>query len=144
MYRVIPMSDVPLLKEVPVRRANLVALGFLLLFAAPAVAQDATEVDADHYKIEFENDQVRVLRITYGPGEKSVMHWHPDAIAINLTGSTFQMHAPDGTSAEYIAKMGDVEWTDAVTHLPENVTDASAEVILIEFKKKKKPEEGCM
>jgi hypothetical protein len=83
-----------------------------LLFAAPAVAQDATEADSDHYKVEFENDQVRVLRITYG-------------------------------REEYSAKKGDVAWTDAVTHLPENLTDASAEVILIEFKKKKS-EEGCM
>ncbi len=137
------MSDVPLLQEVPVRRVNLAALGFLLLFAAPAVAQDATEVDSDHYKVEFENDQVRVLRITYGPGEKSVMHWHPAGIAVNLTDNTFQMHAPDGTSEEYSAKEGEVGWTEAVTHLPENVGDA-AEVILIEFKKKKESEEGCM
>ena len=128
------------------RRVNLAALGLLLLFAAPVFAQDATVVDSDHYKVEFENDQVRVLRITYGPGEKSVMHWHPDAIVVNLTDNTFQMHAPDGTSEEYGAKKGDVGWTDAVTHLPENLTDASAEVILIEFKKKKKKksEEGCM
>jgi len=125
-----------------VRRVNLAALGFLLLFAAPAFAQDATVVDSDHYKLEFENDQVRVLRITYGPGEKSVMHWHPDAIAVNLTDNTFQMHAPDGTSEEYGAKKGDVSWTEAVTHLPENLGDAPAEVILIEFKAKS--EEGCM
>ena len=49
--------------------------------AAPAMAQDPAKVDAKHYKLEFENDQVRVLRITYGPGEKSVMHEHPDAMA---------------------------------------------------------------
>lgn len=127
------------------RRTNLTALGFLLLFAVPAFAQDATEVDPEHYKVELETDQVRVLRITYGPGEKSVMHWHPDAIAVNLTDNTFLMHAPDGTSEEYSADSGDVGWTDAVTHLPENLTDGSAEVILIEFKKKKNSdEEGCM
>ena len=126
------------------RRVNLAALGLLLLFAAPAFAQDATVVDSDHYKVEFENDQVRVLRITYGPGAKSVMHWHPDAIAVNLTDNTFQMHAQDGTSEDYNSKQGEVSWTEAVTHLPENLGDASAEVILIEFKKKKKTEEGCM
>ena len=122
------------------RRVTTAAFGFLLLFVASALAQDATEVDPDHYKVEFENDQVRVLRITYGPGEKSVMHWHPDAIAVNLTDNTFLMHAPDGTSEEYGAKKGNVEWTGAVTHLPENLTDESAEVILIEFKKKKSEE----
>ncbi len=126
------------------RRVNLAALGLLLLFAAPAFAQDATVVDSDHYKVEFENDQVRVLRITYGPGEKSVMHWHPGAIAVNLTDNTFQMHAPDGTSEDYNSKQGEVSWTEAVTHLPENLGDGTAEVILIEFKTKKKTEEGCM
>ena len=39
----------------------------LLLLALPAMAQDPTEVDSKHYKVVFENDQVRVLRITYGP-----------------------------------------------------------------------------
>jgi quercetin dioxygenase-like cupin family protein len=125
-----------------VRRVNLAALGILLLFVAPAFAQDATVVDSDHYKVEFENDQVRVLRITYGPGEKSVMHWHPDAIAVMLTDNTFRMHAPDGTSEDQSPKKGDVGWTEAVTHLPENLGDEPAEVILIEFKTKS--EEGCM
>jgi hypothetical protein len=35
-----------------------------------AVAQDPIVVDAKHYKVTFENDQVRVLKITYGPKEK--------------------------------------------------------------------------
>jgi len=33
-------------------------------FTQTALAQDATKVDSTHYKVEFENDQVRVLRIT--------------------------------------------------------------------------------
>ena len=39
----------------------------------PIVA-DPLKVDPKHYKVEFENDRVRVLRITYGPREKSVIH----------------------------------------------------------------------
>ncbi len=49
----------------------ILIFGFL---TESALAQDATKVDSTHYEVEFENDQVRVLRITYGPGEKSVMH----------------------------------------------------------------------
>jgi hypothetical protein len=52
------------------------------------------------------------------------------------------MHAPDGTSEDQSPKKGDVGWTEAVTHLPENLGDEPAEVILIEFKTKS--EEGCM
>jgi glycine betaine/choline ABC-type transport system substrate-binding protein len=37
------------------------------------------------YRVTFENDQVRLLRINYGPNEKSVMHEHPNSIAVFLT-----------------------------------------------------------
>ena len=46
---------------------------------------DPVKVDAKHYKVEFENESVRVLRISYAPGEKSVMHYHPNAVAVYLT-----------------------------------------------------------
>ncbi|MDH3268599.1 MAG: hypothetical protein OEM46_07060, partial [Ignavibacteria bacterium] len=53
------------------------ALFAVILLARVGFAQDATVVDPDHYKVEFENDEVRVLRINYDPGEKSAMHSHP-------------------------------------------------------------------
>ena len=58
-----------------------------LLSAAPAYAQDAVTVDPKHYKVEMENDQVRVLRIHYGAGEKSVMHSHPASVAVRASGN---------------------------------------------------------
>jgi len=39
-------------------------------------AEDPVKVDPKHYKVEFENDGVRVLRVKYGAREKSVMHSH--------------------------------------------------------------------
>ena len=81
------------------RLAILSLPAFLLLAtAAPAAAQDPVTVNAKHYKVEFENDQVRVLRITYGPHEKSVMHEHPDAMAIFLTDGKAKFTLPDGTT----------------------------------------------
>jgi hypothetical protein len=47
-------------------------------------AEDPVKVDPRHYKVEFENERVRVLRIKYGPGEKSVMHSHPESITVFL------------------------------------------------------------
>jgi hypothetical protein len=44
------------------------------------MAQDPINVDPKHYKVEMENDRVRVLRIRYGPHEKSVMHGHPPSV----------------------------------------------------------------
>ena len=41
-----------------------------MLLSVNSLAQDATEVDPEQYKVEFENEQVRVLRINYAPGDK--------------------------------------------------------------------------
>ena len=115
-------------------------LAFLLVAVSASAtwAQDAVKVDPDHYTVAFENDKVRVLHIQYGRGETSVMHEHPEGIAIQLTTNTWRMHAPDGTSADYSTEANQVEWADAVVHSPENATDEPGEVFLIEFKKRKK------
>lgn len=98
------------------------------------VKPDPVKVDAKHYKVEFENESVRVLRITYGPGEKSVMHYHPNAVAVYLTDGKTRMTTPDGKSQEMSAKAGAAEWTPAGSHLPQN-TGARLELILVELKK---------
>jgi hypothetical protein len=54
--------------------------------ASGALAQDPVKVDPQHYKVIFENDQVRVLKIHYGPHEKSVMHSHPDSVVVYGSG----------------------------------------------------------
>src|SRR5713101_6410202 len=72
-------------------------------------AQDPVKVDAKHYKVEFENDAVRILRINYGPGEKSVMHVHPDSVAVFLTDQKAKFTFPDGKSDVVTAKAGEVK-----------------------------------
>ena len=108
---------------------------FLMLFAGSALAQDPTKVDSIHYKVIFENDQVRVLRITYGAGEKSVMHKHPDAVVVMLTHTKTTFTLPDGEVIEMSGEQGDAAWTPAGEHLPQNVGDKPMEVILVELKK---------
>ena len=114
----------------------LVSLLFLLILVPVALAQDPVKVDATHYKVEFENDQVRVLRIKVGPKEKSIMHQHPNAVAIFLTDVNGKFSFPDGKSEAVSSKAGDARWTPAITHLPENVGDQPFEVILVELKGK--------
>jgi quercetin dioxygenase-like cupin family protein len=104
--------------------------------AVPAKAQDAVKVDPKHYKVEFENDQVRVLRITYGPHEKSVMHEHPGAVAVFLTDAQSRFTLPDGKVQDAPAKGGTTMWTPAGKHLPENTGNKPFELILVEVKAK--------
>jgi quercetin dioxygenase-like cupin family protein len=122
------------------RRTMFLGL-FVLALAVPSVlAQDPTKVDSKHYKVEFENSKVRILRVHYGPHEKSVMHRHPDAIAIFQNDGKVKFTYPGGKTEEREMKAGQTLFTPAVRHLPENVTDNDMEVILIELKTaKRKP-----
>jgi quercetin dioxygenase-like cupin family protein len=95
---------------------------------------DPVSVDPKHYKVELENDKVRVLRATYGPGETSEMHSHPDTLAVFLSDADFKFAFPDGKTEDIRGKKGDVVSIPAMTHLPENVSDEGAEIILIELK----------
>src|ERR1700687_254363 len=119
---------------------SLVVLGGAgLLAGAVATAQDPIKVDAKHYKVEFENDKVRVLRITYGPHEKSVMHHHPASVAVFLTDGQSRFTMADGKTQDVPMKAGSVQWSDAGKHLPENVGDKPFELILVELKTKRAP-----
>jgi len=112
--------------------ATLIAVSMSL--TSGAFAQDAVKVDSTHYKVEFENDQVRVLRITYGPGEKSVMHEHPNAVAVFLTDVQGQFTLLDGKTVPMTTKDGQVLWTPAGKHLPANIGDKPFSLILVEMK----------
>jgi quercetin dioxygenase-like cupin family protein len=122
-------------KEVGMRKAALLLVWTLVVsLAVPIVAQDAVEVDPDHYSVVFENEKVRVIRIAYGPGEKSVMHYHPAGVAVFLTDAHVKFILPDGESAEMQAKAGETAWTEAGSHQPENVSDEALELIQVEMK----------
>src|SRR5258705_9785537 len=114
-------------------------IGFLLCFlcltAISALAQDAVKVDPKHYTVEFENDQVRVLRIHYGAGEKSVMHEHPDSVVVYLADQTAKFTFPDGKSQEISGKKGESKFIPGGAHLPEAVGKGSIEAVLVELKK---------
>jgi len=115
-------------------RRILLPVLFVLAFAIPVIAQDATKADPGHYKVEFENSRVRVLRVKYGPHEKSVMHSHPDAVAIFQTDGRIKFTYPGGKTEERDMKAGTTLFTPAIKHLPENITDGDMEVILVELK----------
>ena len=96
--------------------------------------QDPANVDSKHYKVEFENDKVRVLRVNYAPGEKSVMHGHPETVVISLGDARGTFSYPDGKSEEFDMKAGQVIWAPAHEHLPESAPGSAVNVILVEIK----------
>lgn len=99
-------------------------------------AQDAVKVDPKHYSVVSENAQVRILKVHYGPHEKSVMHSHPAAVAVFLSDSKAQFTYPDGKTEDVTTKAGDARYTPSTVHLPENVGDSGLDVIVVELKAK--------
>ncbi len=126
------------MKKIEQKSHILSAFLFLyLLITIPNFAQDPTKDDPKHYKVELENDQVRVIRITYGPGEKSVMHEHAEGVVVMLSNGKTKFNLPDGTSITSNSKKGETSMAKATKHLPHNIADKPMEAILIELKKTK-------
>jgi hypothetical protein len=119
-----------------------IALGVVFGVASSALAvqrgavqtPDAVSADPRHYSVSFENELVRLLRVKYGPGEKSVMHTHPASCAVFLTDQTFNFTLPDGTTEPASVQAGQLGCGDANVHMPENIEPTEAEFIMIEFK----------
>jgi len=89
---------------------------------APASTLDPAAVDPRHYKVEFENEQVRVLRIHYDAHEKGQMHEH----ILNRV----VLYLNDQANA----KADDVRMAGAATHVEENASAQPADRIAVELK----------
>jgi quercetin dioxygenase-like cupin family protein len=109
----------------------------LCVCLAPIVsAQDAAKVDPKHYTVVSENDQVRILKVHYGPHEKSVMHSHPATVAVFLIDANGQFSYADGKKESFAVKAGQAQYAASTIHLPENTGDNGMDVIVIELKGK--------
>ena len=113
----------------------IVALATSSLIAQPRAGSvpDAVTADPKHYKVAFENDVARFLRVKYGPGERSVMHRHLPGCVVFLTDQTMNFTLPDGTTEPASVPAGALGCSDGNVHLPENIA-GEAEFIMVEFK----------
>ena len=90
--------------------------------AAPVSTLDPTVVDTRHYKIDFENDQVRVLRVHYDARDTGAQHEHI------LNRVVVYLNDQPG------AKADDVRMSGAALHTEQNASDQPADRIAIEIK----------
>ncbi len=96
---------------------------------------DPVKIDPKHYKVEFENDQVRVIRAHYGPHEKGMMHEHAlNRVVTALTDENLKVTTPDGKTQPLQGKAGDVAWGGKAKHMEENLSDKPFEVVVVELK----------
>ncbi len=88
---------------------------------------------------EFENDQVRVVRMHLGPHEKIPMHLLPAHLVIWLTQAHLKMTMPDGKTSQARFKAGQAIWVAAQKHAGENLTDRPIEFVAVFLKERGQP-----
>ncbi|MSU61605.1 MAG: hypothetical protein EXS31_04270 [Pedosphaera sp.] len=97
---------------------------------------DWVKVDPKRYKVETENDQVRVVRARYGSHEKGLTHDHRFKFLVTfLTEGKMKVTTPDGESRTATKAPGEVTWGAPSKHIEENLNDKPLEVVVVEFKK---------
>ncbi len=102
---------------------------------AITTALDPLKIDKKHYKLEFENDQVRVFRVKIGPHEATPMHEHQlNRIMLYLTDTAMRVTNSDGKVEMTPHKAGDIVQGGAAKHSEQNTTDKPVEVIVTELK----------
>jgi quercetin dioxygenase-like cupin family protein len=98
-------------------------------------AQDPLKVDPKHYRLEFENDQVRVFRVHFGPHEGAPMHEHQlHRIIVYLTDANMRVTSADGKVEVTPHKAGDIVEGGPAKHSEQNLTDKPVETIVTELK----------
>ena len=114
----------------------VMAVFVVCLFFNTAIAQDPTVVEAKHYKVAFENDDVQVVDVHYGPHEKSKMHEHPGGVVIYVTEGHLKFTDPDGKVKEVFAKPGEARFFPPFRHMVENLGDKPFSAVYVGLKTK--------
>jgi quercetin dioxygenase-like cupin family protein len=97
---------------------------------------DPLKVDPGHYTLEFENPQVRVLRVKIPPHGVAPMHAHPtDRVTVFLTDQNFQTKDSTGKVTTVEHKAGDVAWGTPIEHTEQNLSDQPFEAVSVELKR---------
>jgi hypothetical protein len=74
---------------------------------------DPLAMDPRHYQLLLENDQVRVLRARFGPGEASARHHHVRSrFTVMLTDADLRPRTDDGRLRVLKGRAGDLTWVE--------------------------------
>src|SRR5258708_34390248 len=96
--------------------------------------KDPCATDPDKYHSVFENEKVRVFRYTDKPCDKTLEHFHPNFMLYALAPFKRKIYLPSGKVISREFNTGDCIWSEAQTHIGENVGETNTEVLMIEIK----------
>jgi uncharacterized RmlC-like cupin family protein len=96
---------------------------------------DPLKINPKRYHLEFENRQVRVLRVHLEGHAETPMHRHTlNRVTIFLTDQDFSAKDSSGKVTYSKHKAGDVIWGTPTAHSEVNLSDKPFEAVVIELK----------
>ena len=96
---------------------------------------DALVSSPANFKLLLDNDYVRVLEYTLGPGKKDEWHTHPAKSSYVVSGGQLKVYLENGETIMADEENGTASWMDAVgKHYVENVGTTPVKIILTEIK----------
>jgi beta-alanine degradation protein BauB len=96
---------------------------------------DPLKVDPKDYKLELENDQVRVTRVRFAAHKGAPLHEHVlNRVVVYLTDQNTRLTAPDGKTDTTVHKAGEASWGGPTKHKEDNLMDKPFEALVVEFK----------
>jgi hypothetical protein len=84
--------------------------------AAQFDALDPIRVAPHIFENAFENEWVRVLKVTERNGETAPLHAHPPSLVVHLSPCAWIETGSDGSEQMQSFRLGDVTWRERVTH----------------------------
>ena len=106
---------------------------------APTVrysALDPLKVDPKHYKVEIDNNQVRVLRLHLGRGEKTPLHEEVfERLVVPLTAARLKIADTAGKEKTFAYGRAELQWLPAGGEADQNIGSEPYEALIVEFKK---------
>lgn len=96
---------------------------------------DAVNVAPQLHTVLYEDDAVRVIKVSVPKGAHADMHWHPRNINYVLAGGRLKFTKQDGTSVDVDLQEGQVTAAQQeIYHAVDNDGDSTVETVQVEIK----------
>jgi hypothetical protein len=96
--------------------------------------KDALAADPKHYKLEFENERMRVLRLTLKGDEAVPVHDDRDALFVCVKECHVRLTRPGERSQDIHLQAGESRWIYGDTRSEKNLGTQPLEMLVIETK----------
>ena len=102
---------------------------------------DPIAVNPQHYRLVFENERVRVLEYSDGPGDSTGTHSHPDSVMVTLSSFARRLRSGE-READVELQAGQARWLDAQEHSGTNTGSTPTHCLFIELKEPRRDTPG--